>query len=135
MYFKNIETLSQDPNIIRRAEKDGQDPYDVALEDEMNRLKSEIGNRLRTFRKSKHWKQEEMIRHCPYHEMSNSAYSKWENGGNFPDISFLVYIHEEYHIDLNWLIAGDSSKPKMPPEIMQAFDNFKKVFETFQKGN
>lgn len=87
-----------------------------------NKIGRDLGERLTSIRESKRLTQEEFLRQLDETSpKTSSGYSRWENGQRAPDVCFLVQLHEKWHVDLNWLIAGDKQPvPQLPSEVEKA---------------
>jgi transcriptional regulator with XRE-family HTH domain len=67
-------------------------------------LKSQIGERFRTFRESLRKTQKEVADELDIYQ---STVTNIEKGKTFPKISYLTYLYERYGLNQNWLITGD----------------------------
>ena len=85
-------------------------------------LRKEIGQRLRQEREARYKSQGEAVAHIDYRIISDeSAYSRYESGNASIPFVLLKNLHDQWGIDLNWLIAGDASQSVIcPPEVKDA---------------
>ncbi len=66
--------------------------------------KKSIAERLRLFRKSRHFTQEIV---CRYFECGRANYSRIEKGEVWPNIPGLFNIKEQLGLSIDWLLTGD----------------------------
>lgn len=87
---------------------------DLAYEVVRDYVRQDIGERLKDVReKELGLTQEKLVK--AYRECQNitcTCLSKWGKGKNGVDLLFLIWLSEEYHVNLHWLITGEKVTPR-----------------------
>lgn len=75
-----------------------------------------IGSFLRELRKEKGHTQEEF---AEIMRVSNRTVSRWETGGNMPDLSILIEIADYYDVDIRELLDGERRSERMDKDVRE----------------
>lgn len=90
-----------------------------------NEVKKEVAERLRGERVKRYASQGDAVANIDYRLISdNSAWSRYENGVAEIPTALYKILHDEWGVDLNWLIAGDAADtpPHIPAEVQKAME-------------
>lgn len=75
----------------------------------------DIGNRLLSIRKKYNLDEKEMLKRyyeCSGKHYSASAWSRWENGERQIDLLVMLWLVEEFDVDLHVLLTGERRTPR-----------------------
>ncbi len=84
-----------------------------------------LGNKIRDIRKSNNLTQEQFAQ--KFH-VTRQTVSNWENNKNYPDLSSLKMISEEYGVSFDELFKEDEKYIKSVDETKSKMTKFKKAF-------
>lgn len=79
-----------------------------------------LGNKIQEIRKNNNLTQEQF-------HVTRQTISNWENDKNYPDLSALKMISEEYEISLDELFKGDEKYIKTVDDMKRKLSTFKKA--------
>lgn len=99
-----------------------------------NEVKRAVAERLRGERVKRYASQGDAVANIDYRLISdNSAWSRYENGiAEIPTALYKI-LHDDWGVDLNWLIAGDAgdaadTPPRIPVEVQKAMEVIQNYF-------
>ncbi len=76
----------------------------------------EFSDQIKTLRKENNLTQEQFASRL---HVTRQAVSNWENNKNLPDIETLILISSEFHVSLDKLILGGSTRNKMTEKLVR----------------
>lgn len=85
-----------------------------------------VSKYLQRLRKKHDFTQEELAQEL---SLSRQAVSKWETGNTMPDLETLLRLSKLYHLSIN-----DILEPKIPPNVIEGFEQITEIPETYIKN-
>lgn len=98
----------------------------------------DIGNRIKTERKSHHMSQDELCEYIAtetYHSCTRPTLSKWEKGESMPSVDILLKLCELFDCELGYLLCEHDTKKRVNQSIQDVTGLSENAIECLSQWN